>query len=571
MLYNLVDNVSADLKLALDTTHRLCETVDTPRSLAVSLLLQYQEWEEYLDLSIDPSMYEEPRHFALDYLVTEIMRKNPDIPLGVDRAQVALDSFKESEAQCARTNERLLKDPPSWLETTRQRISSIVGPLSHRDLEKIQKRMRFGPGASTGVSGTGSSLSDKYDKPFHMTTGLLPYYKCLIGERWWEHHRRSKHEIVPGNKFTTVPKSAKTDRGICVEPTLNMYVQLGIGSFLRERLKRFGVDLNSQDRNRHLAREAYSKELCTIDLSAASDSVSRNLVLLLFSERWVELLSICRSDFSEIDSNTIIELEKWSSMGNGYTFELETLIFYAVCATFIPLEDMHHVNVYGDDIVIPRKYSAAVIDALNDLGFKVNHQKSFLAGNFFESCGHDYFRGHNVRPFYLKGRKDKIPYAAQIANKLRVYAHRLNGEWSCDVTFKPLWKHLVRKTPRIWRRCKVPLSFGDTGIISSFDEARPPRAFDGIEGWAVRHIDMVPVQKRKNTLGVLFAAFARLEATPDIVFHALNEQGFTSRELIQASFTKGREPKRGFLGKPRARASVVNQWTCGLTWKDPIL
>ena len=54
MLHNLVGNMSHDLSIGLTVVHELCETIDTPRSLAVSLILQYQEWGEYLDLPMEP-------------------------------------------------------------------------------------------------------------------------------------------------------------------------------------------------------------------------------------------------------------------------------------------------------------------------------------------------------------------------------------------------------------------------------------------------------------------------------------------------------------------------------------
>ena len=571
MLYNLVDNLSDDFKLSLDFVHELCETIDTPRSLTVSLLLQYQLWEEYLDLSIDFGQYEDPRHLALDYLVTEILRKNPDIPLGIDRTKVALDSFKESEARCYCTNERLRGPLPEWHLAFRRKLNSILGPLRNQDLKRLGSLFRHGPGATTGVAGIGSSLSDKYDKPFHLTTGLLPFFRSIIGEQWWEHHRRSKHEIVEGNKFTTVPKSAKTDRGICVEPTLNMYVQLGVGTLLRNRLRRFGINLNSQDRNRTLARRAYDESLVTIDLSQASDSLSRNLVLDFFPQDWFELLHLSRSDFCNL-GDEIVELEKWSSMGNGYTFELETLVFYAVCATFVPFDEMDSVSVYGDDIIVPSAYAAPVIDALNFLGFEVNHQKSYLAGNFFESCGHDYFKGVNVRPFYLKGSKEKIPYSLQIVNKLRKYSSQLNYGESCDNTFEPLWRRWVRRVPRIYRRCKVPESFGDVGLIVSFEEARVRRASHGIEGYVVRQIAPQSVERVKNTKGVLLSSLARLERAP---IHAMSN--FLLRRLLDARvelpsdlFSKGREPIRGYLRLARTRSSVVHRWASGLSWASPV-
>lgn len=570
MLHYRVGSLSTDLRLSLDITHRLCEVIDTPRSLAVSLMLQYEEWAEYMDLTIDPGNYEEPGNFARDYLVTEILRKNPDIPLGVDRVKVAVDSFKESEAQCKRTNDKLKGAVPDWFHTVRKRLLSVIGHLTSEDVLFVERSFKFGPGASTGVRGLGSVLSDKYDKPLHLTTGLIPYFRSILGDTWWEHHRHSVHEVVPGNKFTTVPKSAKTDRGICIEPTLNMYVQLGIGALIRSKLRRVGIDLDDQNRNRDLARRAYTERLCTIDLSAASDSVSSGLVLQLLPERWVELLHLCRSDFCNLFGETI-ELEKWSSMGNGYTFELESLIFYSVCAAFVPLDDMHLVSVYGDDIIVPQAYAQSVIDALNFLGFSVNQSKSFLAGNFFESCGHDFFKGYNVRPFYLKGRNGAIPYALQIANKLRAYAHRLNCEESCDNTFRDIWRYVAGLSPAPWK-LPVPLELIDQGLVVSDDEFFGRKALGGVEGWAVKHVSFSPLKKQKGTLGVLLAGLAQIESMPDRTFTLHKDLRIRADvDDARCMFSYGREPRRGLFGKIRTRVSIVVQWTRGLSWQDPLL
>jgi hypothetical protein len=56
----------------------------------------------------------------------------------------------------------------------------------------------------------------------------------------------SSLELRNSSKVRVVPKNAKTDRTICIEPDLNIFVQLGIGAVIRERLKAYGLDLNTQ-------------------------------------------------------------------------------------------------------------------------------------------------------------------------------------------------------------------------------------------------------------------------------------------------------------------------------------
>lgn len=555
MLHNLVGNITDDLRSSVETCAQLCAIIDTPRSLAVSMLIANGEWEQYLDLSIDPSTYEDPEHFAQDYLVTEILRKHPDIPLGVDKALVALEGFKLSEARCFSSNIRLRQERRSWQHDFARNVARILGPLTTGDLNYVERSFDHGPGATTGVRGIGSCLSDKYDKPIHTTVGLLPFFRTILGDLWWEHQKKTKVVDV-GNKFTSVPKSAKTERGICVEPTLNMYVQKGIGKLLRSKLRGFGLNLNTQTRNQLLAQRAYSCELATIDLSAASDSLCTEVVLQHFPERWVHLLELCRSPFCTFPNGEVRELEKWSSMGNGYTFELETLVFYALCMTFIPLDEMHNVSVYGDDIIVPRKYAPVLIEALDFFGFKVNSSKSFLAGNFFESCGSDYFKGVNVRPFYLKGQKGF--WYLQVANKLRLWAWRIGHFHYCPQRFLPLWESLRMKIPRAYRKLKVPPSFGDTGLISSFDEAKPRRLKNGLEGFAVRHLVTKSVRKDKRSFGVALSAYARTGSGSRV--HPLLRLDET------LPFSYGRETVRGFVRRPVTKWAFCYYWPCGLDW-----
>lgn len=562
MLYYQVDNIRNGLKLFLNTVHAICETIDSPRSLAVSLCLQYQEWTEYLNLPMDPGLYEDPRRFAEDYLVTEVLRKCEYLPLGIDRKQVALDSFIESETRCKATNERLRGAVPCWYFQLRRNIAEILGPVDRHALEFIERRFGHGSGATIGVRGMGSSPSHKYDNDLTLTSELISFSRSIMGELWWKHSSKPR-EVVNGSRFGSVPKSWKTERGICVEPTLNLYVQRGIGAYIRNRLKRFGLDLNSQAQNQKMAEQAYRRGYATIDLSAASDSLSTELILQFLHPSWADLLGLARSGSTLLPSGKWVELEKWSSMGNGYTFELETLVFYAVCKTILPADRLVDCTVYGDDIIVPANYAPAVIKALDYLGFKVNTSKSFLAGNFFESCGHDYFRGVNVRPFYMKRVKDEIPCEVQVANSLRLWCQRLNLGDSCDLRFKPIWESLKRQAPRVWRKCGVPKHAGDVGFITSCSEANTKPARFGLEGRVYLSTCSRSKDRRRDTFGVLLSAYARSGA---IDYVHVEICGHKVAFLPEALFTKGKEPIRGYLGRPRTRWTLTSSWSKGLDW-----
>jgi hypothetical protein len=113
-----------------------------------------------------------------------------------------------------------------------------------------------------------------------------------------------------------------------------------------------------------------------------------------------------------------ITLEKFSSMGNGFTFELETLIFKALVrgiADYCGLED--DSICYGDDITCNPSLARAVTHYFPLFGLTPNVDKSYVDGPFREACGGDYRLGVDVRPYFLRGLRDggRISFAKIVA------------------------------------------------------------------------------------------------------------------------------------------------------------
>lgn len=175
---------------------------------------------------------------------------------------------------------------------------------------------------------------------------------------------------------------------------------------MKRRMYHHGIDLYDQSINQDRARIGSRSGLyATIDLSSASDTVSAGLVYELLPSDWFDLLWTWRvGAVSSRLFNRTLQLEKFSAMGNGYTFELESLLFHCITAAACELSGyLPDISVYGDDIVAPSGCAVNVMLALEGLGFKINSEKSFYEGNFRESCGTDWVNGQNVRPFYIKG------------------------------------------------------------------------------------------------------------------------------------------------------------------------
>jgi hypothetical protein len=241
-------------------------------------------------------------------------------------------------------------------------------------------------------------------------------------------------DIVQGSRMSFVPKTTEISRTICTEPLLNMLFQQGIKTVLERRLQQVsGIDLKSQQsKNRSLARlGSLYGGYGTIDLSSASDSMSRGLVREFFPPNVVRWLDLTRSPVTTLPDGAVEELHMVSSMGNAFTFPLQTIFFlcivYGVYRVYdIPIlrpssRSLGNFAVNGDDIIVEHQAYDLVCKLLAVCGFSVNIDKSFNTGLFRESCGRDYFHGHNVRGVYIK-RLDTLCDRYSAINRLNVWS-----------------------------------------------------------------------------------------------------------------------------------------------------
>jgi hypothetical protein len=246
------------------------------------------------------------------------------------RVQRATKIFLDAELACKSYNDHSYMDlteaETEWgveiYHYARQFLRRLLGPElpGHRAL---LSRSRHGPGATTDTQHGLISNYHKYEKwPYACTVDAYRYARFAIetDQRWigaLQNSYRSrfgipKHypldmrkfwseviNVVDGNRITFVPKDAQKERTIAIEPTLNLYLQLGVDGFIRRRLKRFGVDLDSQLKNQVLARlgslQDDENSFVTIDLSAASDSLSLKLCEVLLPSQWYGYLNDLRS------------------------------------------------------------------------------------------------------------------------------------------------------------------------------------------------------------------------------------------------------------------------------------
>lgn len=466
---------------------RVCEACNSPRSLMVAMLLRAGEWVQLANLRADPKAYLTADNYRRAVIATDLLRKCRALPTGIDTSAKAWESFENAELQCKMTNDRLSRlihnakanyfahheDLRFWefLLRVKRRVGSIVGSLPS-DLD-----IRFGPGATVGVPSRACTVPDKMSQSPTATEPM----RCL--ETHWSSTAWSRGlmvdyggygsglSVVRGSEFFTVYKDATTDRGCETQPTLNGAYQLGTGRYLKRKLKDAGLDLSrGKEIHMQVACEAsITGRHATVDLKSASDLKCKILVNFLLPECWADWLNTLRAPLIKTPGGSYRRLEKFSGMGNGYTFELETIIFAAIAAEAMVSSGVEPVLggnlwVFGDDIIVPTECATNVLCALRLCGFVPNERKTFVEGNFRESCGGDFFSGCAVRPIYIEEDPCEPHEYISLANALRRLLDPSDPDGDFSRRLRRAWFLVLDQLPSHVRECRGPEELGDIVI-----------------------------------------------------------------------------------------------------------
>lgn len=423
-------------------------------------------------------------------LLRELFSKYDDGLPSPEKERVTWEKFHRAELVCQESNHvipRTFRYDPFWIKT-RARIRDVLREFSW---DECSKYFGFGPGSTTRLPYSRRFAANKYSGIPESTSGNAILAACAIRMLpLWKHNVLSAGgdpdhlvKVVQGNRVVTVPKNFKTDRTIAKEPCMNIYIQKGIGRALRYRLKRVGIDLDNQVNNQIAARiGSLTGELATVDLSMASDTLSTELVRFLLPNDWFDALEQCRSPVGVLPSGEVIHYQKFSSMGNGYTFELETLVFWAiaqsVCCPNVNETDKS-VLVYGDDIVIPATVCPELLRRLWQAGFVPNAEKTFFSGPYRESCGKHYFLGSDITPFFVRSPVRTLDRLFLVYNNVFRWSERTG------IDLKPLLTTMANLAPRKWREPRLPDGFGDGAFIGAVDELRLDSHPYGWDCWQV--------------------------------------------------------------------------------------
>jgi hypothetical protein len=299
---------------------------------------------------------------------------------------------------------------------------------------RVSSSVYFGPGVSQVARDVtaGSSIykigwycdgmvpNSHYDPSLFFSDDLVDWVKSRYSG------------TITSDCIEQVPKNNLTNRCIGIGSTIGIASQHVVGNYLRRCLKHAGIDLdNLAEEHKFCAYQGSiaGSSICTLDFSSASDTLSIGLISILMNSQWssptvrdvFRRMVNCRSTVYHCRNSTKDRLyEKFSAMGNCFTFELESLIFTALgrgiqrlmyttyvdplgCSGYLPVRAP---TSFGDDLIldihgITDFHICIIKNILSTFGLTLNVEKSFFHGTFKESCGADYRNGKYVRGFYF--------------------------------------------------------------------------------------------------------------------------------------------------------------------------
>ncbi len=356
------------------------------------------------------------------------------LPCSDGRQQEAMKRFIECEHELAAVDESIPREARESFERISQLVFSDVFSEMDRKVWLGDIMPKHGPGATAdGLRGNAKFDQTRWNSRLQALFPFEEYARItslsLIGEDYEVPFQLIEPDAEDPVRVISVPKTLKTPRIIAIEPTCMQYMQQAMLNPLvnglesqvvlpneRQNLAFGFLGFTDQVPNRYLAQRG-SREggLATLDLSEASDRVLNSHVLSLLHRypHFSEAVQATRSRTASVPIGTgliKVDLVKFASMGSALCFPVEAMVFLTVVLYGIEqklrtpltrrsIEDLRgKVRVYGDDIICPVDCVADVISALELFGFKVNRDKSFWTGQFRESCGGEYYAGHDVTP-----------------------------------------------------------------------------------------------------------------------------------------------------------------------------
>lgn len=474
-------------KVLKRTVLDVLEGLGSSKSLALAISLRHTNTVEADLLTLDPNSYLHVRDLQIDSQAVALFKKSVYMPYDKgEREREAIEHFLTVDAELSTTmNDLPISADAGFIYECQRLIHSILGDVPDLRYTDAMKDKIFTSGSVTGKKLKDSTIAEKLSRVVEISPNAIQYMNQLcIGNPCFKKVLFTQGLKVTSSKsdpyeVQVVPKVWNKDRTIVKTHFGDMILQRSFAAHIRKRLlKCTGIDLSTaQDLHKFIIKN-FHEEFATIDLSDASDRISTALVKLLLPLDWFLTLSRIKNDYVKFPDGTIYRMNKFCSQGNGFTFELETLLFYCIAVTAIRRSGYGHrsVFIYGDDTIVPVASGVPVMEAYEKCGLVVNRSKSFVNTPFKESCGVDTFNGIECRPVYFKDFKEKesLPYAyIKLANRVWKIGEYLFS----DPTFSSPINRAIVRIRHLFKddyRHECPESLGDLAFIS----ANPKKFFD---------------------------------------------------------------------------------------------
>lgn len=566
--------------LERSTIRNFFASLDTPRALTSWLLYESGEHVQLSQLTFNPHEYNDLENARSALAATKFLSKFSGLSTNVDTSAVAFQKFLKAEDQCRHTNERISRNDfknnhsAGVLMHMRHQIETMFSGVITPDL--FVDSCGWGPGATTLLPRSQVSSPKKFSYERKINRRGYEFVKP------WFHlafpHWDLTFEIDGESKIIFVSKDATSDRTIEIQPGLCLWFQKSIGSIMRNVLKRNGIDLNSQVHNQKKARVAsIFNTITTCDFSSASDTISYRLVEEAIPSQLFTLLDVFRTDTGRVKGNSeCIAFQKFSAMGNGYTFELETLLFYTMAVACCGILGIDHsgVSVFGDDVILPTAAYDLYCSVSADLGFTINSKKSHSDSYYRESCGEHYWNGVDIKPIFHKEPLHDKTSIILLANNIRRLSHRRSSS-GCDSSFRYCYQVL---THYLGQRCpRISEGYGDVGLIENLDESvgvtqastRTDGTITGYEGFYVNVWAVSASQKEVCDAGMYLSKMHSLGRSRVLSRSSTSELfgtlGYlTTREMnnflgLETSFMGNNIPINGRMKLTRKRL-LIPRW-----------
>jgi len=364
--------------------------------------------------------------------------------------------------------------------------------LGNYDLEEHYALCRNGKKASVGIPMREATEPARYELPITGSTehiawfsavpmaedeGMRDYVFSLFHESEkqkslqaeWDVRSEETRMFKPISELalTFVPKTFKSLRSIMPNTTIGAFYSSGLGQVLFRRLRAAGYDVRTLQREHgRLARMgSITGELVTADQSLASDNITSELLQAILPSAWFKAVDLGRVKDIRLPSGVSVEPLTFMTMGIGFTFALQTLVFLCILKAIDEIYCHSRsavISVYGDDLIYSRAMHPFVLTHFSRLGLKINVSKTFAEGKFRESCGSDFFAGVDVRPFEPKNERGSFVSRQEYEALLYIWTNGLLRRWErCEVplTFDYLLAQLAACTNG--SVCRVPSDFPD--------------------------------------------------------------------------------------------------------------